>query len=242
VDQTSSLALAIVAGAVFAVVVGSVAIAALIMLRVQRARAAETARWIEAKLVAEDTVRQEVSFELHDDLLQRLYGASLELAALPDPPTAIQEEIRTITDDLRRLSHAMHPPALDIVGLSGGLPLLAAEWQKRSAARISLDINLDRGVPGEWVTPTYRWFQEALRNAVTHAEAKAIVVGLYEGAEALRLVVKDDGKGFTLDEAVASQRLGLRSLHGRLRPLGGRTEITSDAGATRVEGWIPWPT
>jgi signal transduction histidine kinase len=78
----------------------------------------------------------------------------------------------------------------------------------------------------------YRIAQEALANAARHAAARTIVLTLAVDARRLRLVVRDDGRGFDL--AAPSDALGLVSMRERALALGGRLEVTSAPGEGTV--------
>ena len=85
----------------------------------------------------------------------------------------------------------------------------------------------------------YRIAQEALHNALRHADATRISVVLRDlGAEGLSLVVADDGVGFSVD-GVAPGGVGLGSMRARAEEVGGRLQVRSGPEGTTVELWAP---
>ena len=83
--------------------------------------------------------------------------------------------------------------------------------------------------------------QEAVRNALRHALAKTIHIQLIYETDALRLLIRDDGRGFHLDEAVArTGHFGIAVMQERARKLGGTLRLHSDTFGTEVETAVPF--
>jgi signal transduction histidine kinase len=83
--------------------------------------------------------------------------------------------------------------------------------------------------------------QEAVRNALRHALAKSIRIYLIYETDALRLLIRDDGRGFHLDEAAArSGHFGIAVMQERARKLGGTLRLHSDSSGTEVETTVPF--
>lgn len=206
----------------------------------RRLAAAQTL--IDRQIESADALRRDLSQELHDDLLQRLFGLALDLDAGQVPKSALTGRLRDITVDLRRLAHSLHPADLAALGLTESLGGLVAEWQARTTATLKLEIAVQRAVPDAWVLTVFRWFQEAIGNAVQHASAERIVVRLLEHSEHLCLEVEDDGIGFSFQLPSVGAGMGLSSLRNRLIALGGKTVVRTEiGGGTTIRGGVPWP-
>jgi signal transduction histidine kinase len=184
---------------------------------------------------------------------QTLTALVLQLSAAArdeqDPAMAVRlEEIRStaaaVLEEVRVLSHTVHPRVLDDLGLAAAL-----EWLvRRTRAASGLDIEVSASdesapypVPPSAASVLYRVAQEALTNAVRHARATKVRVALDATPQRAVLEVSDDGVGFDLDEAEKRRPgMGLFSMRERAALVDGSVEIVSSAGAgTRVIASIP---
>jgi signal transduction histidine kinase len=83
--------------------------------------------------------------------------------------------------------------------------------------------------------------QEAVRNALRHAQARSIYIRLIYEADLLRLLVRDDGRGFQLDEAAArTGHFGIAVMQERARKMGGTLQLHSGSSGTEVEATVPY--
>ncbi|MFP5258507.1 MAG: sensor histidine kinase [Acidobacteriota bacterium] len=207
---------------------------------------------------AQETERQRIARELHDDVAQNLSLVRLELdrlAALPDD--AADADSRRIARDgaarlgtaiaaLRVLAGDLLPPMLDRLGLAAS----AAELCRETTARFGVVVDyfadgLD-ACPVDFETGLnlYRVLQEGLANACRHGHCSRIVVRLVASHPLLILRIDDDGQGFDpaarLPEARAEKRMGLWSMGERVRLLGGRLTIRSRPGqGVRIKAEAP---
>ncbi len=188
-----------------------------------------------ARIVASgDEARRHIERDLHDGVQQRLVSLALQLRSAEDlvhgspddlrPSLShIEEGLVEALDDLREISHGIHPAILSEGGLRPALSRLA----RRSAVPVELDIRgLDR-LPEPVEVCVYYVVSEALANVVKHARASVVRVELEADDAAVRLRVRDDGEGGT-DPSRGSGLIGLRD---RVEALGGRIEITSPSGS-----------
>jgi signal transduction histidine kinase len=189
---------------------------------------------------------------LHNDFAQRMAVLSMQLDrfALSNPgPEEIARHIQSfkahveqLCDDLRDLSHRLHPALLDILGLTA---VLQVECERTSEVT-GYPVRFDSDPIAEDLTPglalaLYRVVQEALRNCVQHAEAAQASVTLSVGGAEIHLKIEDDGKGFDPEAVRMSRRgLGLLSMAERLELFDGRLCIDSQLGkGTRVQAIVP---
>lgn len=206
------------------------------------------------RLAAAEEGRRRIARELHDDFGQRLAGLTLALKAarkqLPesDPQRseleAIGGSLAELGEDLRRLSHDLHPAALERRGLAEALRDHCAEIERRHVLRVVLSVGgaAEDAFPPDIALGLYRIAQEALANAVRHAGARTAEVTLRAAAGTARVTVADDGGGFDPGEARRAGGVGLASIEERAQLLGGRCRIASSPGAgTRIEVTVPLP-
>ena len=205
------------------------------------------------RIAATEEGRRRVAREVHDDFSQRLVALafSLQAACTELPPGSPQRSaldgigggLAELGEDLRRLSHDLHPAALERLGLAAALRDHCREIERRHGLRVELSL---KGIEGsfspEAALGLYRIAQEALANIVHHAGAGTASVALQATSGTARLTVADDGRGFDADAAQRSGGVGLASLDERARLLGGRCRIASTPGAgTEIEVAVPLP-
>ncbi len=191
------------------------------------------------QVTARDQERKRLGFDLHDDVCQELVGIGIMLGSLRQQigPMAtapasqfdrISGYLEQVVDHLRLLAREMQPLQLRDLGLEGSLRSLA---QGMSSDTCTVDAAVATAVPclaEEVEVGIYRIAQEALSNAVRHAEARAIIVRLAVDGGTLRLEVADDGQGF--DPASTTNALGLVSMEERALSLGGQLTVHSAPG------------
>lgn len=205
------------------------------------------------RISAAEAVRRQVAREVHDDFSQRLAALAFSLRAvskeLPgDSPQRAELQgigggLAELGEDLRRLSHDLHPAALEHRGLAAALRDHCGEIERRHGLRVELSLDgAGDPFPPEAALGLYRIVQEALANSVRHAEARTAAVSLRVASGKALLTVTDDGRGFDPGTARSAGGLGLPGLEERARGLGGRCRIASAPGAgTRIEVIAPLP-
>jgi signal transduction histidine kinase len=200
---------------------------------------------------AQDDERARVARELHDSTAQILTAVMLQLgaAARESDSAPLSERIATLRElaaealeEVRSLSHTMHPRILDDLGLAAAL-----EWLGRQTrSQTSLDVRVSvhggaEGIPSPIASVLYRVAQEALRNAVRHADAGTVTIRLRREPAAAVLEVEDDGQGFDVRSAEERRPgMGLFSMRERVALVNGRLVVTSDRSrGTRVVATVP---
>jgi len=190
-------------------------------------------------ITAQEVERARIARELHDDVGQRLASFSIALgtlrrrlpgAAQPvhDELAGLQRETVTLGNDLRLLSHELHPALLEHLGLVDALRRRCEEVSAESGVTVALDVTSELGpVPDEVALCLYRVAQEALRNVVTHAQARSARVELSRQNGRVAMRISDDGRGFEPGTAAGRRGLGLISLDERVRMLAGTLGIES---------------
>ena len=202
-------------------------------------------------LTAQEEERRKLARELHDDLTQQLAFLAIELgrlaSALPERSeerervAALKVQASRTSDDVRRLSHGLHPSVITDFGLGIALEEFCNEFERAH------DVNIEfEGLTEEFqlddlgATCLYRVAQEGLRNAVVHGRAKNIRVTLSAEDGFLQLRVSDDGIGFCADPMRSKSGLGVISMTERMRLIGGTLKLeVQPGGGTMVTARVP---
>jgi signal transduction histidine kinase len=184
-------------------------------------------------VAAADETRRRIERDLHDGIQQRLVSLGLELRAAQATVPAQLDELEgvlsraaegltSVLDELREISHGLHPAILSEGGLEPALRAL----RRRSAIPVELDLHPKRPLPGRVEVAAYYVVSEALTNAAKHAHASVVNVELDTRDAILQLAIRDDGIG----GADPDQGSGLVGLSDRIEALGGTLQVTSPAG------------
>lgn len=199
---------------------------------------------------AQESERRRLAAELHDSLSQTLLvmknRAWMGQQAGPLPEKAarqlaeIHTEAEAALEEVRALSHALRPPELDRLGLTRAFTALCERLSDGGGPRLESQVDaVDGLLPTEDEINLFRIAQEALNNAVKHADARNLRLTLSRKADSLELRIDDDGRGFDT-EAVRSAGLGLTGLQERAGILRGTLEIRSQPGqGTTVIAVVP---
>ncbi|GIJ68507.1 hypothetical protein Voc01_034240 [Virgisporangium ochraceum] len=193
---------------------------------------------------AEDAARRRLERDLHDGVQLRLVTLGLELGALAEQAKAhgdgdlaaraagARTQLLEATADLRELARGLHPAVLTQDGLETALATVA----DRSAIPVRLRVDVGARLPREIEATAYYLVSEAVTNAARHSAATVVTVEVDAGADGLRIVVTDDGRG----GAVPAPGGGLQGLADRVAALGARLELDSPAtGGTRLGTLLP---
>jgi PAS domain S-box-containing protein len=194
-------------------------------------------------LEAQELERRHLARELHDQLGQVLTTVSLYLqAGLAVAGSATrpflqdgQAAIHTALEQVRDLSLSLRPSVLDALGLQAALEWYCERQAQRASFALHLDARLGESrLPADIEVAAFRIVQEALTNAVRHAQAQHVWVHVDRGAADLHVVVRDDGVGFDLGAGRLGtnqgKSLGLLSLADRAQLVGGTLDIDAQPG------------
>ncbi len=188
-----------------------------------------------------ETLEEEIkriAYSVHDEAGQLLVAVHLALAnvaqELPQAQraqiTQIEDLLNEVEKHLRRYSHELRPTILDDLGWIPAIRFLAEGVSKRANLPIHIETKLTSRLPGAAETTLYRIVQEALTNAVKHAQAKNIWIRAWLKDKVLHCSIRDDGAGFDPHAVQASgsrKGLGLVAMRERLSAVGGTLWIES---------------
>lgn len=208
----------------------------------------ELARWLDDHIEQE---RRTIARELHDEFGQSVTAIrSLALAvARRVPDEESRQAAQLIADESLRLYDAMHgliprlaPLVLDSMGLSAALQDLV-ERTRRAHPGLQLSLVLPAEMPPlatEAALALYRAAQEGLTNALRHGAAQRIEIRLWVEAGALRLRLRDDGRGLPAQWQERPGHHGLRWLDERVSAQGGRMSVQPAAPqGVELQVWLP---
>jgi signal transduction histidine kinase len=206
-----------------------------------------------AVIDAGDRERARLARELHDSTAQQLAALVLQLSAAArdcgDPALArrldeMKEQAKATLEEVRLLSHTVHPRVLDDLGLVAALKKLGREVAAASGLEIEVKSTGDGArVPATAAAVLYRVAQAAVHNVVKHAHARHVEVRLtpvtVEGDAVVEIV--DDGQGFDIADAERRRPgMGLFTMRERVALAGGRFDIQSTRGVgTRITAAVP---
>ena len=196
----------------------------------------------------QEAERRRISRELHDDLNQKIATLSMSISRvkrkvpmqdgeLIGELDRLRETANGLTNEVRRLSHQLHPAVLEHLGLVTALESYIASFtdEERIDVQLTADIG-DERIPFQASICLYRVAVEGLRNVARHSGAESAAVSLKRASDGLELMVSDSGRGFDVETFTQTGGLGLISVEERLRLLQGSCEIRSapEHGTTLV--------
>jgi signal transduction histidine kinase len=203
----------------------------------QERRTASELRALYRQVVsAREVERGRLARELHDGVLQDLCAVTRDLKALEAqvttngaPFTDLAVRSGETVNALRAICNDLRPPLLqqDLVSALKGL---VGELDARSPAPIHIDVSADSlSLPADAALAIFRITQEALHNAIQHADASEVAVRLTQYPDRLRLTVTDDGRGIPggVEPArfVAQGHFGLAGMRERAAMIGAKLDV-----------------
>jgi len=206
-------------------------------------------------IAAQDNERRRIARALHDGLGQELSAAKMVLDGFIAQDEAADSRkglaaadasamIDRAMQQVRSISHLLHPPLLDEVGLSSALRWFLEGFTKRSGIGTSLDLQ-PREFPrlsAELETTVFRIVQEALNNVFRHSGARNGWVMMKQRAGRLTVTVRDDGKGISAHVMACrpdSIGVGIAGMRQRVKEFGGDLHLENCNPGMQVQVSIP---
>jgi two-component system, NarL family, sensor histidine kinase DegS len=208
--------------------------------RIARSREEDGQKYISKILEAQESERQRIARELHDDTIQTLLVIlscaerlqTVEDAEVKESSKTIKDNTIGAVDNLRRICRDLRPSILDNMGLIPALKWLAGRINGEGNLHILILVNgIERKLPSPAENAIFRITQEALNNIRRHSKASNAVVTLEFTEASLKLTIQDDGQGFSIPGKLGTLydegKLGLFGMQQRIDALGGTFQINS---------------
>lgn len=195
-----------------------------------------------------DKVKEEeqrrIAREIHDELGQQMTGLKMDVSALRKgingnlKPLEIQGKLHEMdqlldvaVSTIRRISSQLRPSILDDLGLAAALEWQSREFEKRFSISVDFESAGETGIIDPAIgIALFRMFQESLTNVARHSGARQVFCHFDVLPHALTLSVRDDGKGFDMEEARQTRSLGLLGMKERAYMINGRVQINTQKG------------
>ena len=203
-------------------------------------------------LIAQDVERRRIARELHDGVGQYLAAMkmSFEVALaendVPDsilaPLTDCRDLLTRCTAEIRTMSHLLHPPLLEEMGLASAMPWYVEGFRERSGIEAELETPTPEfgRLPQAVEMVLFRVLQESLTNVHRHSGSKQVRIRLNVNAQNAVLTVQDQGKGFSGGAGVpARMGVGIAGMRERVRELDGEFKVESSSSGTTITATIP---
>ena len=189
-------------------------------------------------ITAQEEERRRISREIHDDIVQKVASLAIRIRMIKKRVSAstdfiaseianLQCRVSDLAEDIRQLSHQLHPGVLEHAGLTVALQSFTAEFSRLEGIEVKLTApEHNEAIPKDVALCAYRVVQESLRNVARHSGAKAAEVVLAIAGNDLHLSISDEGRGFDVETA-RSRGLGMVSVEERVRICQGTVQVTS---------------
>ncbi len=197
--------------------------------------------------------RDRIGMDLHDGIIQSIYGVGLSLEnalhTLDEDKDLARVRIKESIDglnqairDIRAYILDLRPRQMGNDGLMSGLKRLATEYRANTFSEVSLkgpQKGLD-DIPQINALALFHICQETLANAAKHAAAKKVDVNVWTTSDRVLMEIHDDGKGFVIEKMSTTIGHGLSNMQTRARGVGGDVDISSAPGeGTTILAWVP---
>jgi len=207
-----------------------------------------------ARRVAVLEERQRFGMDLHDGIIQSIYGVGM---VLENARLLMREDIQQADDriqkaiddlnctirDIRTYILDLRPRDLRDDGLMEGLKRLTVEFQQNTKAEVSLaGPKSDHlgDLPQSHALALFHICQEALANVAKHAQAVKVTVDLWSSSDRILLEIHDDGRGFVVADINKMVGHGLANMLTRVHNVGGDLDVSSAPGeGTTILAWVP---
>jgi signal transduction histidine kinase len=192
--------------------------------------------------------RLRLARELHDGLGQTLTSAALVARSLEAhggdasgaTVAAVRRLVETALTETRTMMWRLRPTAVEQLGFEAALLALAETFQRCHGVRVDVHLSAVGGLSPAVEGAAYRVAQEALTNAVKHAEPTVLSVLVCRRGPTLTLVVDDDGTGFDPSTRTGRRGAGILGMRERAVALGGRLDLETEVGqGTTVRLVVP---
>jgi signal transduction histidine kinase len=211
----------------------------------------ELRRFTRRLLMARDEEQRSIASELHENTAQLLAALSLYFGVLNDEKATLSPRLasvvassRSVADSLltevRKLSHLLHPPTLDDIGLGPALKEYVEQFSGWSGIKVGLEVASNVGRFRRHIEiAIFRIVEEALANVRQHSGSGTAMVRLSRSSENVTVEIQDYGSGISRRDGAAKAGVGITGMRERARELGGNVRIQSNITGTLVSVTLP---
>lgn len=201
-------------------------------------------------LRSQDEERSRLARNLHDSIGQLLSALSMNAsivssqaekltraaaAALADNQVLVEQ----ITKEVRTISHLLHPPLLEELGILSSLRDYAAGFSERSKVKVDLDFPNTLELPYNMNLAIFRIVQESLTNVYRHSQSPTAFISIQSTPRHVTVQVRDEGRGLPSEAGSGRMGVGLSGMRERVREFGGTLDVQSTASGTTVIAILP---
>ncbi len=194
----------------------------------------------QAIIDGEELERIRLAKELHDGIGGLMSMIKLQFTNFKKSNKEIQENseynnaldlLNTASQDIRKISHALMPSALERLGLIDAVEQFCTQMQNSGNFEIDFQhYGFDERLPQKLELLVYRIIQELLNNIIKYADAKEVLLQITKNDHQLTITIEDDGKGFDIATIKNKDGIGLHSMQNRIELLGGKMDIDTAIG------------
>jgi signal transduction histidine kinase len=215
-------------------------------------------RALSARLMStQDEERRRIARDLHDSVGQLVAALSMnngliqseESKLTPGVVGAVRQNaelLEQLSREIRTISHLLHPPLLDEVGLLAAIRTFAEGFAERSSIKVAIELSPDIGrlAPNVEIS-IFRIVQECLTNIYRHSGSKTASIRIWPAREnQLTVQIRDEGKGMATatnhnGSTSKGHGMGLSGIRERVRELGGKVEVHSSGTGTSIIATLP---
>ncbi|ABF42088.1 PAS sensor signal transduction histidine kinase [Candidatus Koribacter versatilis Ellin345] len=207
----------------------------------------------ERLVTAQEAERARIARELHDDISQSLMILTFQMERAgkpvsnepgkrhPDAP-ALADDLREVVRRISKMAHELHSSSLEYLGLSRAIQGACREFSKQWKIPVDCElVDLPQKLDNMTSLCLLRITQEALHNIAKHSRATNVTVQLSSTEDQLKLVIRDNGIGFDVEQAKLAGGIGLLSMRERTNLVHGTLALVSVPGqGATVECSVPF--
>jgi two-component system, NarL family, sensor kinase len=197
-----------------------------------------------AKLELQEQTLQKISQEIHDNIGASLTLAKMQLSGIDTGNYSIRssralELLSRSIQDLRDISKAINGHYILEQGLEKALMRELVLVQEAAGIKTSFEFQMNRlDLSAQEELILYRAIQEAINNALKHAQSGSLLVRMMEDSEGYHIEIIDKGQGMDMEQVAKS--VGFSSLHSRMEALGGQMIVRTQRGiGTEITFMVP---
>ena len=218
-------------------------------------RANDSLRDLSARLLQmRDQEARRLARELHDSVGQLLVAIGMNISTVQAQAHKLDAAgeravadnaflVEQISNEIRTISHLLHPPLLDEAGLAPALRWYVDAFSERSKIKIEMETPSELRLPTDIEIAIFRVVQECLTNIHRHSGSKTATIRIRLEAGKILVLAQDFGAGIPDDKlrliSDGQSGVGFRGMRERIQYLGGRLELHSDRTGTRVAATLP---